>query len=235
MTLERILQAAVNDLAAGRREAHSYSAHVPGKGYVNDGTILDTRADYLRQLAQSVRSEVDNINWAPSYAEPGYTDSPKGVLWANWNVFPRDFDRILERAGYTVEWSDEWSTCDGCNRAVRTSPDSYQYQPFYVLMNDCEIVCLDCVDWPDYLESIEDNPDMAVIAECYPGKYGYHRVSDSEAYENGFHPGQDDNPATILKALHAAGREHIVFRIPETSQFYIRFETWQRNADEDQS
>lgn len=173
-------------------------------------------------------SEIENLGWYPGYAEPGYTDPPKGVLLANWNYFPSRIDDTLTRAGFDIEWSDEWSTCDNCGKLIRTSPNGYDWQPYSVMMNDCDLVCLRCVDWAEYLESIEDNPSSAVMRKCDPSKYGYQLVSEPRQYQNGLHTGMDDNPRQILKALHAAGKTGIIFRIPETSQFYIEFETWER-------
>src|SRR5262245_37954667 len=140
MKLERILDAAKNAMINGHHAPHCYSAHVPGKGYVNNGADPATRADYLRQLERAVQSEIDNLGYASGYAEPGYHDPDNGVLFANWNVFPRGFDRVLEQAGYAVEWSDEWSTCEDCGKAVRTSPNSYGWQRSYELIDDCSIV-----------------------------------------------------------------------------------------------
>lgn len=180
------------------------------------------------RLADRQESELENMNWSREYAERGYTQPSKGILFANWNVFSKDLDGLLERYGYSVEWSDEWSTCADCGKAVRTSEDSYQWQPYYVMMQDCELICLDCVNWADYLESIEDKASKAVFSACNPAEYGYELVSQPHEYENGFHVGQNDKPADILKRLHAQGKRGIVFRIPETSQFYITFETWQR-------
>ena len=129
MTLERILEAAKNSMINGHHAAHCYSAHVVGRGYVNDGSLESMRADYLKSLARDVQAEIDNMGYAPGYAERGYEQPKRGVLLANWNRFPRDFDRVLERAGYAVEWRDEWTTCDDCGKAFRTQPDSYVWTP----------------------------------------------------------------------------------------------------------
>jgi len=177
---------------------------------------------------RTAESEIENLDWASDYAEPGYTAGPKGILTANWNYFPSNIDQILERAGYSTEWSDEWTTCDDCGKLVRTSPDGYSWQRSFVMMNECETVCLDCVDWAEYLKSIEDASSHAVMRACDPSKYGYTRISEPAEYEHGFHPGQNDDPKTILASLHEQDKYNIVFRIPETSQFYITFEVWQR-------
>jgi len=231
MTFEYIMRKSLS------RPAHCYSAHVPGKGYVNRGDDPSTRADYDRQRVQTALSEIDNVTWAPGYAEKGYDDPKRGVLFANWNYFARGLDSILERAGYAIEWSDEWATCADCNRAVRTSGDSYFWQPSYIWQNDCEIVCHDCADWASYLETIEDDPNKACMASIDPSVYGYVLISERNEFETGFHPGQTDDPSKVLAALRAKGHDRIVFRLSETSQFYSRWEVYKRiveDEDEDE-
>lgn len=233
MTAEYILHAAIEDMRTGRRTAHCYSAHVPGKGYIDRGDDPATAEDYRRQLVRDAESAVENLGYARGYAEPGYQDPKHGILFANWNLFPRGLDTILEKAGYATEWEDEWSTCGDCGKAIRTSANGYDWQPSYVLMNECEIVCTDCIDWPDYLQSIEDNPRVACMAECDPEDYGYRRLSDRNEYVTGFHPGQNDDPRKILKTLQEQGKTGIVFRLSETSQFYSRWEVYQKIEETD--
>ncbi len=137
MTLDYILNAAVASMVQGHHVPHCFKAWV-------DGDVIHNRAEYyLAQLQRTAEQEVANMGYATAYAEPGYAQPTKGILFANWNYLPRDFDKVLERAGYAVEWSDEWATCDGCNNAVRTSPDSYCWTPSYVLDDD-GVYCLAC-------------------------------------------------------------------------------------------
>jgi hypothetical protein len=170
---------------------------------------------------QHAQSEIDNMNYAEGYAEPGYTDPNKCVLFANWNYFPRGIDSILENYGYAIEWSDEWSTCDGCNKAVRTSPDSYGWQPSYAIVNDCEILCADC---------LADNPTTALNMHAIaPAKWGYKMLQDS--FENGLHPGQTDDPKRIYKLLTDAGHSRILFRIDSVGQFDMQFSVWEHTEE----
>ena len=142
MTLETILKAAVNSMIHGKRSPHCFSSWIQGQGYVGKGDG-EQRRDHLEQLERAARSEVENLGFAGSYAEPGYEQPRKAVLFADWNKLPRNFDRVLEKAGYAVEWSDEWSTCNDCNRAVRTQPDGYCWTPGYREV-DGDFLCLDC-------------------------------------------------------------------------------------------
>lgn len=166
MTLERILSAAISSMIHGHHNPHYYSAWVKGKGYVGKGgtitdgaVVIHDRADYLRQLERDAQSEVDNLGYAQAYAEPGYTTPTNGIVFADWNKFPRDFYKVLERAGYAVEWSDEWATCD-CGKAFRTSGDSYYWTPAYREVEG-EILCLKCAKDAEPAENEEetDQPD----------------------------------------------------------------------------
>ena len=207
MKLQTILEAAKQSMIVGKRKPHCCEA--TGE-----------------QLERRVQSEIEEMQLAPGYAEPGYRDPKRAVVFANWNCFPRNFDRVLERAGYAVEWSDEWATCCDCGKAVRTSPDSYFFTSYYRVMNDCELVCLDCLDAADYLESIEDDARSAVPpqAKFHPEKHGY--VKHNGDFETGFHAHMTDDPKKILAALHAAGHKRVVFRIAENSQFYTTWEAY---------
>ena len=86
------------------------------------------------------------MNWSAEYAESGYGAPEKGILFADWNVFPRGVDTILERAGYDLQWSDEWGTCEDCGKAVRTSPDGWDWHPYYAEaeIENGSFICLDC-------------------------------------------------------------------------------------------
>jgi hypothetical protein len=166
------------------------------------------------------------MNFADGYAEPGYTDPDKAVLFANWNYFPRGIDSILESYGYAIEWSDEWEVCEGCNKAVRTSPDSYGWQPSYALVNNCEIVCSDCLakDAGEYLESLENNPHRALnMPAIDPSEYGYVKVEGD--FESGWHPGQNDDPKTIFNRL-TAQYPRLLFRVDGVGQFDLGFSVW---------
>jgi hypothetical protein len=147
MDLEQTLESALYNMLEsesypGHQTPHCFSANVPGKGYVNDGSEVYDRVDYLRQLASAVRSEIDNMGYAEDYVEPGYIAPKNGILFANWNVFPSGIDYNLELLGFCTEWSDEWAICE-CNRAYRTSPDSYDWAPAFVVIKD-RVLCIDC-------------------------------------------------------------------------------------------
>lgn len=173
--------------------------------------------------------QIEYMTFAPAYAEPGYSQPAKGILFSRWNYFCRGVDRLLEQYGYAIEWEDEWSTCQECGRAVRTQPDSYGWQPSYAIFNECELLCVDClkVDAESYLESLEDNPRTALNLPCIdPAKFGY-RMLQGE-FESGFHPGQTDDPKKIYAELAKSGHKRILFRIDSVGQFDMRFSVWEK-------
>jgi hypothetical protein len=92
------------------------------------------------------RSQIDSITICEAYAEPGYSEPQSGIIaFGNWNTVSKwnerrhEFDTIdkepaivsekLDSLGVSLEWSDEWTTCEGCGKAVRTTPESYSWQP----------------------------------------------------------------------------------------------------------
>jgi hypothetical protein len=233
MTLERILSAAKNSMLGpnAKRQPHCYRAHVPGKGYVNDGALVADCAEFERQLERDVQSEIDNIGYASEYAEPGYTQPAKGIVFANWNVFPRGLDSILERAGYEIEWSDEWSTCEDCGRAVRTSADSYGWTRSYVIMGEGSLLCRECVDEDEYInEYLLNKTDAADTFGIDLAAHGFTKVN-ADSYQNGWHPGQNDNPRDIADKL-TSGVDY-VFQIDDKGQFDIRFSVWTRPVEDE--
>lgn len=174
---------------------------------------------------------IEDIQYSHEYAEPGYTQPKRGILFGNWNYFAGGLDTILERAGYQMEWEDEWSTCSDCGKAFRTSPDSYSWQPSYFLINDCELLCRDCVNMEEYLETLEDNPRKALNDHVDPAEFGYRKLAGD--FESGLHTHMTDNPKTIYAELHAAGHKRLLFNIDASSQFYTTFSIWEKIQEVD--
>ena len=96
----------------------------------------------VRQAEQ----EIDNLLYSHDYAEPGYETLKRGILFANWNLFCAKAVTLCERMGFEIEWSDEWTTCSDCDKAVRTSPDSAYWTPSYVITKDGDFWCKECND-----------------------------------------------------------------------------------------
>lgn len=125
------------------REPHCFSAWAQGKGYVNHGHLAEERPEFLCQYWRTAHAAIKNLDWSEGYAEPCYEQPKRGVLLADWNVFPAEAVNLLERAGFAIEWCDEWSCCDDCGKLVRTEPDSYGWKPFYRIDGE-SLLCRNC-------------------------------------------------------------------------------------------
>lgn len=185
------------------------------------------------------------------YAEPGYGSDESVIVLGNWNParFPREGDapltdeenigpRLAERleaAGAELEWLDEWYSCQECYRAVRSQADSYSWKPYWVMANGCEIICADCArqDPETYLEEYVNNANNAVTwltsAEMVAAGWEQWEPGNPQQYQNGWHPGQNDNPHDILAEVHReTNGTDVVFLLDASGQFDVHFSAWIR-------
>jgi hypothetical protein len=186
------------------------------------------------------RSQCDAVTLCTSYVEPGYSDPTSGVIaFGNWNAIsrwvptqrttevidraPAELGEALAKLGVELEWSDEWAQCCGCQRAVRTQADSYQWQRSYIETDDGPL-CKECVKPADHFADLEGKDNTCDTLGFDPGQCGYKRVDHD--FENGLHHGMADDPKNIAKALRAQGIERFLFILDEASQFYVSFSVW---------
>jgi len=190
------------------------------------------------------QSRIESIRvCSEGYAEPGYSDPESGLIaFGNWNEIsrwdaaknesitiddtPSRVAALLEKLGVELEWSDEWAFCDQCNKAVRTSPDSYCWKRSYWQDDSGSVTCCDCIaeDPSDYLESLEGNTRNCITLYIDLAEHGYVMLEDG--FENGFHYGQDADPKLIGKALREQGIERFLFHLDHTGQFDLAFSVW---------
>ena len=199
------------------------------------------------QLKTWIETNLDWYEYSSDYSEPGYSldEGKKEIFFADWNGVDKDIMDQLEE-NFMVEWSDEWYQCYDCNNAIRTTPDCWFWQPYYHLFNKCEPVCFDCIKNNQGLQEslIEDfvikgteidpekdsvNFRLLRINDFELEDHGF-KVLNQNHYENGFHPGQDDDPKTILKNLDVSflKSNQFVFKQSEQSQFYIEFDLYSK-------
>lgn len=192
------------------------------------------------------------------YAEPGYGSDDAVVVFGNWNPkrFPRGDDEPLRKSeslpvrlgnaltaiGVECEWLDEWAVCEDCRRAMRTQPDSYGWTMYGAFVEDaCGYVCADCMvqDPESYLTDYLNEPTRA-ITWCEPkdlADIGFDKwePGNPQDYENGFHPGQTDDPKEILsEILEIHPDAEVAFFIDGVGQFDVRFSAWVRLAEDDE-
>lgn len=140
-----------------------------------------------------------------------------GIKWYN----------IVESA-LGCEWgfSDEYTTCDDCDNIIRTSPNSYHWQPdFYI--GDGFIVCNRCFNdneyyQEEYLADKINNPKQAVnglMTEEQIKELGFKKLNSE--YEYGWYNVNHD-PEKIYEAL-SKNFEEVLFYINNVEQFRVNF------------
>ena len=205
---------------------------------------METRdkQDVLNDLLTYADNHSLYIDFYSGCNEPGYDD--KQILAANWN--PPKMARIsdwIEKyfdGDIAVEWSDEWTRCSDCYRAIRTSPDSYDFEPSFLWISDCEIVCREC--WEnsidDIIETYKNDTNKAVSSAFYPllEKAGFVCYSPDEycqIFETGFHPGQNDDPQKIAADITENLPDYdFIFKIDSIGQFDYQWSVFLRKQDD---
>lgn len=167
--------------------------------------------------------------WCGKYGEPGYQDPEGGIIFANWNNVPQGLQDWLETQGFTLQWSDEWIIDYNNDKAYRSSPDCYQWEcqflvgdGEYIFPDDGADVFIEHCSITDYAQPLGCLPSWVTAEDLEAAGYSL----EKEGLENGWHPGQTDDPTPIAKAAFEEGAERVVFRKVENSQFYIVFECW---------
>lgn len=148
------------------------------------------------------------------YAEPGYGFDDSVIVLGDWNprhipgadgdrwkstdprvTMPVRLARSLERVGASIEWCDEWYRCDGCQKTVRATADSYSWQPSYASTMDgiyCHACLIDAGE--DGISDYVNDPDK-VLTWCgssHVVSLGFIKwePGDEHTYENGWPPGR---------------------------------------------
>lgn len=193
---------------------------------------LDKACTYLQ--------DTHNAEWCATYGEPGYSDPERGIILANWNNIPKGLADWLEKCGYSLEWSDEWTIDYNHGKAYRTSPDSYHWESQIAITDDGEMLTPDddASEWIDEFAMT----DKGQPCKCLPSRITDDELTDAgfvmtnPGLESGWFPGQTDNPDVISRAAFDHGNaERVVFRKTENSQFYMRFECWVQTREDESS
>lgn len=138
-----------------------------------------------------------------------------------------DIDVLFQ---YSYGFDDEYTQCSNCCQIIRTSPDSYSWQPDY-LQTECEILCQDCYTIEDVIQININNPNTAINSTDFDSSElinaGFELIN-KDSYQNGLHEGMNDNPKEIYNQLQNQYND-IIFVISEQSQFYIEFDVYGRD------
>lgn len=199
-------------------------------------TMIEEASDRDKAELLDAISQLDGVvyNHGYAYAEPGY-DDPKGgyIFMGDWNKHD-NLVKMIEAAGGAIEWSDEWYSCGDCCKLVRTQADSYSWQASFVIMNECEVICHECMEDDDtkmdYIKAeLEGNSHKADTLDWDLEGLGY--VKMDEDFQNGLYGGQKDSPHAISKALEARDITRYLFQIDRVGQFDCRFSCWVHDSE----
>jgi len=221
--------------------------------------ILNSCADPSLKIVEVPKVNIrDCIDWLESHgvylsiyngvAEPGYYADDTLLICSNWNAeitkkMVKFIEENWDENEVALGWDDEWCYCGNCYKAIRTSPDSYSWEPYYIWIADCELLCLDCAreDIEDILEEYLNNSDKAFPSDLIPEieKIGFTCFSEEdycEIHETGWHRGQDADPKKIEKRIiEVLGNSYeYIFCIQGQSQFYITWSAFVRRKKEDE-
>lgn len=217
-----------------------------------------------------------DIDYYPGCSEPGYEDKPviaadwngpgryeedrlrearaRGeavIYWENKyrekNTMSKLGKMIESMESVSLEWSDEWMGCCDCGKAIRQSPNGYDWVFSGLWASDCDVVCLEC-----YGNNVSDIINMyqsdyhhgftnkAVNSDFVPcleseGFVCWQEDPDSCAhYETGWRPGQDDDPHKVFDKIMADSQEwEIVFVVTGCGQFDVDWTAYVRKANND--
>lgn len=183
--------------------------------------------------------------------EPGYYDDDTVIVLGNWN--PKRWvregeppltdeenlpvtlgNKLDEMEDVEIEWYDEWTRCGECFRAFRTQPNSYSWTMYGAFVESaCEYICAECLnaDVESYLEDYIDNTSNAVVwcddSTLIENGWEKWEPNNPHQYENGWHPGQTDDPKKILEEIKEENEDlQVVFLIDSVGQFDMRFSAW---------
>lgn len=188
----------------------------------------------------------DEHDWdyCEQYGEPGYggfmTETVAVVLGDYWvrkpdgslsgysDKYPRLW-AALEEAGVHFEWYDEWLIDPEHDKAYRTQPDSYGWQPSWLYANGYVLTPDDTLE--EWVAEVINDHEKALYGNVWSSddliQAGFTQYSDY--FESGWHPGQNDNPKDVFDRIRV---EHpdadIVFRIDGVGQFDARWEAYYR-------
>lgn len=206
----------------------------------------------LRDALETLTDVGIVTDYANEYGEPGYSADGPVVLGDYWchreecrGGGLHDFERhypsevaALRDAGAELEWYDEWYVDSETSRAWRTSADSYMWQSSLLWSEDaCEYLTPDH-DIADWLEVVTNNPRAALPSHVWTddelAAEGFHERECG--YENGWHPGQNDDPIAILASIHATEPDSdVIFRLSSVGQFDVSFCVYVRTADDSEA
>jgi hypothetical protein len=188
-------------------------------------------------------SEKYGWDYCHEYGEPGYNhdgDQKVVLFLSDWKAFenhPR-----LEAAAEEVaslEWYDEWVIDHENDKCYRSSPDSYSWTASYIWAEDGILTPDDDIE--TITEYLQNSPGQAMVSTLKSvadlTEAGWTKVPDDDSYyENGWHPGQTDDPKEITAEVRRQfpdSTHDVLFYINGVGQFDTRFTCYTRPIREE--
>ena len=153
-------------------------------------------------------------------------------------VFGTSLDEVMNQIhGGTNGWEmwgyrDEYTQCDECGALIRTQPDSYSWKADFSIVNECEMLCGDCIrkEPTGYVNELINNSHKAntILSTKQLEECGFSRINAD--FSNGYY-GREDSPHKIMEKLQEAGYDEVIFNIDSVGQFETNFEAWVRTVE----
>jgi hypothetical protein len=190
--------------------------------------------DTGKETLESLLNEGMNI--CSGIAEENAIDTSKlFVIFQNWNQL-HALERYIDLDSVDHGFADEYCqcACGNCDIAVRTTHNSYSWQPGFICTSDGEVLLqhADDADIETYIAERINDPYTAVnCPDLDLTNFGFREIEGD--FESGWHPGQTDDPKAILKNLCEKSPDaQYLFRIDNVGQFDTRFSVWVSDSKE---
>ena len=209
----------------------------------------------VREIASALCDRHSDVcsDYAWEYGERGYSTRHDAetpiILFGNWwrakrdkgnlgapDRWPRLFDQLSEQ-GAEFEWDDEWTiSWEHDGKAFRTQPDCYGWQPSFHWTVDHDICTIDDLDY--IIDDVRNSDERCINLATFNATrdlmpLGWEKFNGT--FENGWYPGQNDDPKTIGPRFREAYPGHdTVWVIDGVGQFDIAFQLWHKPADEEE-
>jgi hypothetical protein len=189
---------------------------------------VEDRFQTILSAIENTNSIYDEIEIVSEYGDHGYDleEGKKAILLSNWNVFDK-FPNIMEflEENFELEWSDEWVVDYTNDRCFRSSPDSYGWQPQFVIL-DGEVMGVDELnemDEDDFIEFLEkedylNNPKNAINLYGFEPKGEGIDEDDYLMFERGCDPSK-----MLEEALEKYPEKNFYFVVDSVAQFGLNF------------
>lgn len=210
--------------------AHEFGE--PGYSFDHEGTQVFLLGDWWckchgyhrMQSAGGYGYGSDKRSGPPSPHELHSVDSHHPRLW-----------RQLESQGVETAFRDEWMVDYETDKAYRTEPDSYHWEPSVIEDDTGEWMTPD-TDIEVWVEWARNTPTRCLFSWQHSDleAAGFENVNG--VFEAGWFDGQDADPVKILKRYKDATGDtdaEFVFALSENSQFYSKFVLYRRGEEVD--